>query len=87
MARRWDANGNLIEEEAPASRRWDANGNEIKSSRPRRNRLESASSGAVDAATFGFGDEIKGGIDAGVAAVRGQDAGQAYGRSVQSSRA
>lgn len=55
-------------------------------SRRRRNRLESASSGAVDAATFGFGDEIKGGIDAGVAAVRGQDAGQAYGRSVQTSR-
>lgn len=55
-------------------------------SRPKRTRAESAISGAADAAGFGFGDELKGGLDAGIAAVQGRDAREAYGRSVADSR-
>lgn len=58
-----------------------------RTQQPKLSRGESVLSGATDAATLGFGDELKGGIDAGVAAFRGQDAGRAYQQSVDASRA
>lgn len=48
--------------------------------------LDALASGFADGLTFGWGDELKGGLDAATAFLGGKDAGNAYRRSVFQSR-